>query len=768
MIKRRLTVFWCIILVLAIACAAGATNSISYPKFKAWDHNGYQLSGGKLYSYLPHTSTKTNTFSNPELTVPNTNPVILNSVGEASVYIDGSCKLELKNSQNVTIWTVDDVTPETLWTFSPAQAGVFYSSVLYGGSQATLVAAIATVGSTQATIYLAPSDWIISADLTIPANITLKPERGATLVIQGGKTLTINGPLDAGLYQIFSCVGTGKVVFGPGTVQAVHPEWWGAKADGATECLPALVAALTTEIPVQLSNGTYKATWAATTYLNTTSYDMQYKIKGQGFQTILDIHDCAVNTYLFTVNQSSGGVTGVYIPVHPRMIVEDVNINGANSTNAGFIKTHYAGVLLRNVEFHNMYHGVYADVYNDMISCENVAWYDGRVDGWTVKYEWLGDGFLAKNCFDARFKLKGVRGGNLISNIGGYVEIESAKAISMTGNHMEPHSGTETSLIKIIDSQVSLAANYLNNTIQNPIIIDDTGGTRRGSNVILDNNLFYTLITAAGTERLPDVVLTGFSWLSNLTLRQNRSARVDHEEQLGIVATSTDDVLLDAVLQNSKHLLSGDVRIERSMPAGLWRVTPPNAIREFCAIDAPEFGYVGIEGASQYGWSDLVAGTQYFYAIAAFHDGGSTQASAETSATPTSSNKVAVFQTIVWGSPAYTLRIWRGTTTGTYDRYVDIPMTNPSVTLTDRGAHIAGFPWITSAVPAVPAANTTMAGYMFQGKRTFRAAAAPSSAAFTGIVGDVVENSVPAVQNPKGWRCTVAGTPGTWVSEGNL
>lgn len=38
----------------------------------------------------------------------------------------------------------------------------------------------------------------------------------------------------------------------------------------------------------------------------------------------------------------------------------------------------------------------------------------------------------------------------------------------------------------------------------------------------------------------------------------------------------------------------------------------------------------------------------------------------------------------------------------------------------------------------------------------------------TWAVGDRTEMSVPVVGQPKGWRCTVAGTPGTWVSEGNL
>ena len=34
--------------------------------------------------------------------------------------------------------------------------------------------------------------------------------------------------------------------------------------------------------------------------------------------------------------------------------------------------------------------------------------------------------------------------------------------------------------------------------------------------------------------------------------------------------------------------------------------------------------------------------------------------------------------------------------------------------------------------------------------------------------GDYVMNSLPSVGAPKGWVCTVAGTPGTWVSTGNL
>jgi hypothetical protein len=58
-------------------------------------------------------------------------------------------------------------------------------------------------------------------------------------------------------------------------------------------------------------------------------------------------------------------------------------------------------------------------------------------------------------------------------------------------------------------------------------------------------------------------------------------------------------------------------------------------------------------------------------------------------------------------------------------------------------------------------AYNTVAGF-----RDGVAAAIPTMGTWT--FGDRMRNSVPAVGSPKAWVCTVAGTPGTWVSEGNL
>jgi len=59
--------------------------TLSYPKFQAFDNNGRLLIGGKLYSYQPGTSTQKPVYSDRALKVPHTNPVILDSRGEALV-----------------------------------------------------------------------------------------------------------------------------------------------------------------------------------------------------------------------------------------------------------------------------------------------------------------------------------------------------------------------------------------------------------------------------------------------------------------------------------------------------------------------------------------------------------------------------------------------------------------------------------------------------------------------------------------------------------
>lgn len=78
------------------------------PKSQWFNSSGAPLSGGKIYTYIAGTSTAKNTYSDHLGTTPNANPVILDSRGEATIYWDGSYKVIVKDSADVTLYTLDN------------------------------------------------------------------------------------------------------------------------------------------------------------------------------------------------------------------------------------------------------------------------------------------------------------------------------------------------------------------------------------------------------------------------------------------------------------------------------------------------------------------------------------------------------------------------------------------------------------------------------------------------------------------------------------
>jgi len=106
----------------------------------------------------------------------------------------------------------------------------------------SFAAAVTAIGSAECTLLI-PNGQAVSGNVSVPSNISLKFFKGGSLSIADGVTVTINGDLDAGLYQIFSWTGTGKVVFGSGSIKKVHVKWWGAKIDDSTDDTVAVNAA---------------------------------------------------------------------------------------------------------------------------------------------------------------------------------------------------------------------------------------------------------------------------------------------------------------------------------------------------------------------------------------------------------------------------------------------------------------------------------------------------------------------------------------------
>jgi len=86
-------------------------------KFQAIDSNGVPLSGGLLYAYECGTTTPKSTYPTEAdaiaLTNENTWPVVLNSRGEADIFVNDCVKFVLKTATGVTIWTVDNLELES-------------------------------------------------------------------------------------------------------------------------------------------------------------------------------------------------------------------------------------------------------------------------------------------------------------------------------------------------------------------------------------------------------------------------------------------------------------------------------------------------------------------------------------------------------------------------------------------------------------------------------------------------------------------------------
>ena len=81
------------------------------PKLQFFTEGGIPLAGGKLYSYAAGTTTPLATYTTSSGVQNNTNPIILDSRGEAAVWLGAaSYKLKLTDSTDVEIWTVDNIT----------------------------------------------------------------------------------------------------------------------------------------------------------------------------------------------------------------------------------------------------------------------------------------------------------------------------------------------------------------------------------------------------------------------------------------------------------------------------------------------------------------------------------------------------------------------------------------------------------------------------------------------------------------------------------
>jgi hypothetical protein len=508
---------------------------------------------------------------------------------------------------------------------------------------------------------------------------------------------------------LWSGVGTcakpikGDTVNAPtGIFANVTDPLYGAKG-GNFDDTAAFAKALTSGLPVYVPAGTFKIT--GTVLLNDTSdQHKQYILIGAGRGlTIIDLSGFDADEYFLNVNVGPGSNPSFYA-VHPRLIVSNMTVKGTNSKNAGFI-TAQAGVTLKNIEFYDMYRGLFTIGFTRHISLDEINWVKPRVNprsnSWTFLQDSLGNGVELRNLQSCYVKLIGCMGAVIEGAICGHYEFSGCNSINFIGNHLEgAFEGTPgfDSLVKITDSSVTLINNFLYNRISGvyPVLINDTGENGKKSEVTMIGNVFYTEISSATTMRqLADIRINGWSTWSYGRLRLiNNTWRTRNDVPFGIYASS-DDSSLDTVLKQYQNLLPGDVLV--TVNGTSWQVSPPDqAIIQFPWIEAPTWGAPQLD----FGPSNLSVGTTYYYTSCEFNEISCTDKSTEVSKEATAVLPAIVLRYHSRNRVPTMLRVWRGTSSRSYDRYIEIPLVLAAAELRDRGDYIEGLPWIDSNVPA--------------------------------------------------------------------
>jgi len=170
------------------------------PKMQFFSTGGAPLVGGKLYSYAAGTTTPLATYTTQAGTIANTNPIILDSRGEASVWLASAAyKLKLTTADDVEIWTVDNI----------SSAETFGASQLLSSVGGTANAITAVVTSPNFTAYAAGQQFsfVAAATNTGATSLNLNGLGVKSLTKQGTNPL-VAGDIQAGQIVLVEYDGT--------------------------------------------------------------------------------------------------------------------------------------------------------------------------------------------------------------------------------------------------------------------------------------------------------------------------------------------------------------------------------------------------------------------------------------------------------------------------------------------------------------------------------------------------------------------------------
>lgn len=506
--------------------------------------------------------------------------------------------------------------------------------------------------------------------------------------------------------------------------------------------------------------------WNSPIYLNLASRNHVYSFEGHGRGTILRLGPSLDGDFAIYLNHTPGGAAVTTLPTPPRLVVTDCLIeSAASATNPSFVYYNQAGSMFERVRFRGLLYAATGEGYTDMMTFRACQWrlpapggamYKQGVDN--------GDGLVVEQIsatIDAVVvDLRNCNGATIDSCIGGVYKFTQCSAVVVTGVHIDTYAATVPAFY-IDSSQVVFDGCWNHVAPDAPTWEINDAKQNNFSDVTWRSCYMGFRADDATRERSAhihiaavqdDTVLRfenniGVVWAPNQTTRY----------KAGFLVTS-DVPTVQAAIDDNPAAVLGTSELRFIDTAWTLMAPFPNQARTFRTVTAP---IINVAESTNFP-SNIPSGTTYYYTVAVIVSGRlglHTQAAGEASVTTTGADRAVSVGITAKANPAL-VRIWRGTSTGVYDRYVDVPVSSRQVNLFDTGATLAGYPWITVSVPVVPTTNTTVNGYEMNNQRIVWMQSPPTEGTWSR--GDFAHRTAVSAGGKGGLVCVSGGTPGIW------
>jgi len=216
------------------------------PKQQIYGSDGNPLVGGKIYTYSAGTTTPLATYTDAGAGTANTNPIILNSLGQANIWLGSSSyKFSVYTAADVLLYTVDNIN-------APLDAtglATALSSPTPIGNTTPNTGAFTTLAATTGNITTVNATTVNAATITATGTVTAE-----TLTFEGGGSIT--KPFEEAVQPITATVASNQLTV---TLNPTTLDFRSATLGSGTVSSINLASAASIVVPATATLGTVSA-----------------------------------------------------------------------------------------------------------------------------------------------------------------------------------------------------------------------------------------------------------------------------------------------------------------------------------------------------------------------------------------------------------------------------------------------------------------------------------------------------------------------------